>query len=146
MCRRYGKLVARIYCLLYWCEDPNKHFSPLVSVFYSGNPSETNTQPTHLHIHRDGGQQQPAVDLSNGGGRRFRCVWDLQPLQLDSQHSRQHPVSASAVTADGGEGRRFPASQQADPAHLLDFGAWGLVRPRGSQISNQQHHEPESDV
>jgi hypothetical protein len=28
----------------------------------------------------------------------------------------------------------------------LNFGAGGLVRPRGSQVSDQQHHQPESDV
>ena len=36
--------------------------------------------------------------------------------------------------------------QQANPGYILDFGAGGLVRPCGGEISNQQHHQPASDV
>jgi len=93
-------------------------------------PSETDMQPTHLHLYRD----RRTAKTSSGQG--------LQPLQLDSQHPRQHPGSSLAVTAGGGR----CASQQANPAYLLNFGAGGLVRPRGSQVSDQQHHQPESDV
>jgi hypothetical protein len=78
-------------------------------------PSELYTQPTHLQ--QDGGQQPPAVELANGGGRRFRPIRGLQPLQLDSQHSWQHPALASADTGGNGRHSAHP-SQQADPARL----------------------------
>jgi hypothetical protein len=76
---------------------------------------------------------------STGGGRRFRLVRGLQPLQLDSQHSRQHPVSAPAVTA-------APAADAVLPTHpskltlpafwISELAAWFALAEARFQTSN----------
>jgi hypothetical protein len=39
-----------------------------------------------------------------------------------------------------------PETDVVPPTHPSKFTAGGLVRPRRSQVPDQQHHEPESDV
>ncbi|MFN9898711.1 MAG: hypothetical protein ACK55Z_07950, partial [bacterium] len=86
------------------------------------------------------------MELGSGGGRRFRPVRDMQPLHLVRHHHRQHPVQAAAPVTAGGRHHSAHPPQQAHLANILDFGAGGLVRPCGGEISYQQHHQPARDV
>jgi len=62
------------------------------------------------------------VELGFGGGRRFRPVRGMQPLQLVRHHPRQHPVQAAApVTAQSRPEccRRGPKRREAGRAKHL---------------------------
>jgi hypothetical protein len=79
-----------------------------------------------------------------GGGRRFRPVRGLQPLQLGRQHPRQHPFPAPAPAVTAGDGRRSAhPPQQADPAAfwISEPAAWfalAEVKFRTNNITSQR--------
>ncbi len=60
------------------------------------------------------------MELGLGGGRRFRPVRGMQPLQLVRHHPRQHPVQTAApVTAGGGHRTAHPPQQANLPTLVV---------------------------
>jgi hypothetical protein len=84
------------------------------------------------------------VDLGIGGGRLFRHVRDVQPLYnwlaniFGNTRAMPQPSPAAADAIPHPSKLTLPTFWISEPA------AWFALA--GSQVSYQQHHQPESDV